>query len=147
VQPFHSLIAPIVLLLLFPFFSCSTTKQQTIPPQRQINVKGYQCSSDLRYVLFTHNVKYVSITSCCASELFIVDSLFIIDLPVVSPKIEMKALCEITFYCVVEALCRFLFQQQGGGEPPTGMAFSQSVGVETATQFACINISNGSSTM
>lgn len=28
---------------------------------RQLNVKGYQCSSDLRYVLFKHNVKQVSI--------------------------------------------------------------------------------------
>lgn len=29
--------------------------------QRQLNVKGYQCSTDLRYVLFKHNIKYVSI--------------------------------------------------------------------------------------
>lgn len=28
--------------------------------QRQLNVKGYQCSLDLRYVLFKHNVKQVS---------------------------------------------------------------------------------------
>lgn len=28
--------------------------------QRQLNVQGYQCSADLRYVLFKHNVKPVS---------------------------------------------------------------------------------------
>lgn len=28
--------------------------------QRQLNVQGYECSSDLRYVLFRHNVKPVS---------------------------------------------------------------------------------------
>jgi len=28
--------------------------------QRQLNVHGYECSSDLRYVLFRHNVKPVS---------------------------------------------------------------------------------------
>lgn len=27
--------------------------------QRQLNVKGYQCSKDLKYVLFQHNVKLV----------------------------------------------------------------------------------------
>lgn len=32
-----------------------------LPFQRQLNVKGYQCSLDLRYVLFKHNVKQVSI--------------------------------------------------------------------------------------
>lgn len=35
-------------------FSCS---------QRQLNVRGYQCSPDLRYVLFQHNVKTVRDTS------------------------------------------------------------------------------------
>lgn len=30
------------------------------PPQRQLNVRGFQCSNDLRYVLFKHNVKHVS---------------------------------------------------------------------------------------
>lgn len=28
---------------------------------RQLNVQGYQCSTDLRYVLFGHNIKKVSI--------------------------------------------------------------------------------------
>lgn len=28
--------------------------------QRQLNVQGYQCSGDLRFVLFKHNVKPVS---------------------------------------------------------------------------------------
>ena len=32
--------------------------------QRQLNVQGYQCSSDLRYVLFKHNVKPVSDRNC-----------------------------------------------------------------------------------
>lgn len=27
---------------------------------RQLNVRGYQCSHDLKYVLFSHNVKKVS---------------------------------------------------------------------------------------
>lgn len=35
------------------------TSNHIIYFQRQINVKGYQCSHDLRYVLFKHNVKQV----------------------------------------------------------------------------------------
>lgn len=37
------------LINLFPFFS-----------QRQLNIKGYQCSTNLEFVLFKHNVKNVS---------------------------------------------------------------------------------------
>lgn len=29
--------------------------------QRQLNVRGYECSPNLRYVLFQHNIKEVSI--------------------------------------------------------------------------------------
>lgn len=29
---------------------------------RQLNVQGYQCSTDLRYVLFRHNIKKVRIS-------------------------------------------------------------------------------------
>lgn len=31
--------------------------------QRQLNVRGYQCTKDLKYVLFEHNVKQVSAKS------------------------------------------------------------------------------------
>lgn len=31
----------------------------TVLSQRQLNVRGYQCSPNLRYVLFQHNIKEV----------------------------------------------------------------------------------------
>ncbi|KAG5684830.1 hypothetical protein PVAND_014041 [Polypedilum vanderplanki] len=37
----------------------SVTTLVTNHTMRQLNVQGYQCTSDLRYVLFTHNVKYI----------------------------------------------------------------------------------------
>jgi hypothetical protein len=33
----------------------------TVLSQRQLNVRGYQCSPNLRYVLFQHNIKEVRI--------------------------------------------------------------------------------------
>ncbi|CAO1378587.1 unnamed protein product [Diamesa serratosioi] len=37
----------------------SVTTLVTNHTMRQINVRGYHCSTDLRYVLFKHNVKYI----------------------------------------------------------------------------------------
>jgi len=46
------------------FTSCSSSQladtRELFYFQRQLNVHGYECSSDLRYVLFRHNVKPVS---------------------------------------------------------------------------------------
>lgn len=47
------------LLMVFIPFLCVLFFVYSL--QRQLNVKGYQCSTDLKYVLFKHNIKHVSI--------------------------------------------------------------------------------------
>lgn len=82
-QLHHTFRQPSLNNRLFYFRSFPFSLHALDTPQRQINVKskfdiikltnrtldgdnvsfiflGYQCSNDLRYVLFTHNVKYVS---------------------------------------------------------------------------------------
>lgn len=51
----HTLVS-----FIFPQETKYSTPFSFIIFQRQLNVKAYQCTSDLGYVLFKHNVKQVS---------------------------------------------------------------------------------------
>jgi hypothetical protein len=61
----HTMVRAQCWLIYEPQTWQKTTPSLSINSQRQLNVQGYQCTSDLRYVLFTHNVKYVSMGLLC----------------------------------------------------------------------------------
>lgn len=80
--------------------------------QRQLNVQGYQCSADLRYVLFKHNVKPVSnermilvilvkMIALNGEKEKIYDSIEILTLKLYCIKIAKSSFILIPFYLII----------------------------------------------